>query len=60
MKSDVCTFELIRAAGDGIHESDSPSKHEDSKVPILDVKMYVNEGRKVMYEFYAKRCRQNV
>ncbi len=57
--SDTRTFQIIKSIGDEIHESvqlefDTPSKHDDLKVPILDVKMYVNNGRKVMYEFYAK------
>ena len=32
----------------------TPSKHDDLKVPILDMGMYVNNGRKVVYELYSK------
>ena len=58
-KADTRTFRVIKSIGDDIHQSvqlevDTPSNHDDLKVPILDVKMYVNNGRKVMYEFYAK------
>ena len=56
---DARTFELIRRIGDDVHESvelevDYASKHGDAKVPILDVKMYVSDGRNIIYEFYMK------
>ncbi len=45
--------------GDEIHESikleaDCPSNHSDGKVPILDLKVWIN-GNKVMHECYAKQ-----
>ena len=68
---DERTMELIRQVGDDIHpsiklEADYPSKHPDKKLPILDVKVWVEQREKVvqgsnqmvsviMYEFYAKK-----
>ena len=45
--------------GNSIHDSiqlevDFPSNHTDGKVPIIDVKVWVDDGRKLMYEYYAK------
>ena len=48
----------IREAGNQIHESiqleaDFPSKHPDNKVPILDIKVWIENG-KVLHEYYSK------
>ena len=53
------TIERIKEVGNGIHESiqleaDYPSKYEDNKVPILDLKVWVNEENKVVHEYYMK------
>lgn len=68
--SDERTMELIRQVGDDIHPSiklevDYPSKHPDKKLPILDLKVWVEQREKevqgsnqmvsvIMYEFYTK------
>ena len=48
----------VKSIGNKIHptielEVDYPSKHEDKKVPILDLKVWVEHG-KIMHEFYRK------
>ena len=39
-------------------EDDSPSRHDDGKLPILDIKVWIKDeeerGQKVMYQFYRK------
>ena len=55
---------LVRDMGNDIHDStkltvDFPSKHEDNRMPILDVKVWLEnrneeEGIKVWHEFYYK------
>ena len=58
---------LLKQIGDSIHESikleaDYPDMHEDKKLPLLDIKMWVENHKTedkgpvgiVMYEFYAK------
>ena len=61
---------LIRQVGDDIHPSiklevDYPSKHPDKKLPILDLKVWVEQREKeiqgsnhmvqiIVYEFYTK------
>ena len=50
-------WRMIRETGNQIHESiqleaDHPSNHEDQKVPILDIKVWVEtEGNHVMHEY---------
>ena len=56
------TASLIKRVGDTIHksivlETDCPSNHPDKKLPILDLKVWLQEsnGRhKIMHEFYQK------
>ena len=55
-------MKFIKAVGNDIHESiqleiDYPSKHQDGKMPILDLKVWVEmiEDRPtIVHEFYAK------
>ena len=35
-------------------EADYPANYEDKKVPILDLKVGVNEDNKVVHEYYMK------
>ena len=56
---DERTMKIIRDVGNSIHEStqleyDCPSLHADNKMPILDLKVWVNEQNTIMHEFYAK------
>ena len=58
-QGDAWLFEKIQEVGNSIHDSiqlevDYPSNHADRKIPILDVKVWVEDGRKLMYEYYAK------
>ena len=50
---------MIKYVGNRIHnsvqlEEDFPSNHKDKKLPILDVKVWVNKENKVMHEYYSK------
>ena len=49
-------MKIIRDVGNSIHEStqleyDCPSLHADNKMPILDLKVWVNEQNTIMHEF---------
>ena len=56
------TIELIKEIGESIHssieiETDCPSNHEDNKLPLLDLKVWLQEkdGKKyIMHEHYQK------
>ena len=70
MSADKRTMNLIKQVGDDIHPSirleiDYPSKHEDGKLPILDLKVWVEDREKeeqgrmkkvstILYEYYRK------
>lgn len=34
--------------------ADLPSRYEDNKMPILDLKVWVNSNNMIMHEFYMK------
>ena len=69
--ADARTMNIIKQVGNDIHPSikleiDYPSKHQDGKLPIPDLKVWVEsrerdvEGQKkrvsvILYEFYSKR-----
>ena len=53
------TLEKVKSIGDRIHssiqlEADYPAKYEDRKVPILDLKVWVNEDNQIIHEYYMK------
>ena len=57
--SDKDVIERIKAIGNGIHpsiqlEADYPSKYEDHKVPILDVKVWIDAENRILHEYYSK------
>ena len=60
--SDELTMGVFKTLAESIHNSiklkvDYPSNHEDGKIPILDLKMWIQEtesGNKIMYEHYEK------
>ena len=57
--ADERTMKIVTAVGNSIHEStqleyDCPSMHDDGKMPILDLKVWVNETNVIKHEFYAK------
>ena len=62
VKKDVMEDDLwkrIKEMGDSIHESiqleaDYPYRYPDQKVPILDIKVWVDTEGKVMHEYYSK------
>ena len=67
IEDDIRTFNVIKQIGDGIHTSiklevDIPSNHDDRKIPILDLKVWIEEIqnengskiKKIMHEFYMK------
>ena len=39
-------------------EEDVPSNHSDQKLPILDLKVWIQEGNKLYYQFYRKPMAQ--
>ena len=60
---DQLTMERLKQIGDSIHssnklEADFPSNHTDSKLPLLDIKMWVekkeNSKVRIMHEFFQK------
>ena len=70
VSSDERTMALIKQVGNDIHPSiqlevDYPSKHQDGKLPVLDLKVWVESREKkterqvgkvsvIMYEFHSK------
>ena len=57
---DKVVIERIQAIGNQIHksiqlEADYPSRYEEGKVPILDVRVWVDSNNKILYEYYAKQ-----
>ena len=60
--SDERTMNLLQQIGNSIHPSiqleiDFPSKHVENKMPILDLKVWVEttvNGSKIMHEHYVK------
>ena len=60
--SDKGTMEVIREIGNSIQPSmqlevDYPSNHKDRKMPILDLKVWVQEidgSHRIVHEFYSK------
>ena len=56
---DARTMRVFKEIGDTIHpsiklETDYPTNHEDGKVPILDLKIWVNEEGVILHEHYMK------
>ena len=58
---DLRTMLLFKEIGNDIHdiqlEVDCPSKHDDTRMPILDLKVWVEkieERRKIMHKHYTK------
>ena len=62
-----CGMSLVKEIGDSIHpsiqlETDCPAMHDDNKLPVLDIKMWVEQIMKVdstivnviMHEYYSK------
>ena len=62
IKEDLRTMLLFKEIGNDIHPSvqlevDCPSKHDDNRMPILDLKVWVEkieERSKIMHEHYTK------
>ena len=58
----IQSVQTIKVIGNSIHESiqletDCPENHEDKKLPILDLKVWLkqqNERKFIMHEFYMK------
>ena len=61
-KDDEITMTTFKEIAETVHNSiklkiDYPSKHNDNKIPILDLKVWVEEtesGARIMYEHYEK------
>ena len=52
-------WERIKEIGNRIHssiqlEEDYPANYHDQKVPILDIKVWVNDQGKIRHEYYSK------
>ena len=59
VRADARTFEELEKIAGTIFKcldftSDSPSSHEEEKVPVLDLKVYVGKEGFIMHEFYEK------
>ena len=62
VKKDVEEDELwkkVKDIGDSIHESiqleaDYPARYDDQKVPILDIKVWIDSEGRIMHEYYSK------
>ena len=59
LEDDRRTMALIREVADSVHpmlkfEEDFPSNHEDGRIPILDLKCWMDDNKKVWYEHYEK------
>ena len=58
--ADARAMRLVKLIGEGIHDSikletEYPSKHDDGKMPTLDLKIWVESStKKIEYEHYAK------
>ena len=55
-KEDERTMDIFKAVGESIHEliklTKYPSKHADGKIPMLGLKLWIEEtdgGRRIMY-----------
>ena len=60
-EADVHAMKILKEMGDDIHPSiqleyECPSMHADKKMPVLDVKMWVETGErnKLLHEYYQK------
>ena len=58
-ESEESVMTKIKDIGDSIHnsiklEADFPSRYEDQKVPILDLKVWINRDNKIVHEYYMK------
>ena len=58
-EKETIIMEKLKRIGNSIHpsiqlEADYPTLHEDQKLPILDVKMWVADNNKILHEFYQK------
>ena len=56
---DARTMRMFKEVGDTIHQSikletDYPTNHPDRKVPILDLKLWVDDAGTVIHEHYMK------
>ena len=59
LPDDVRTMQVIQSIANSIDESiritfDVPSNHEDGRVPILDVKVRIDETNRIEHIFYKK------
>ena len=62
IRDDERTMKIFKIIGESIHTSikleiDYPSKRNDEKIPILDLKLWISEtedGTKILYEHYEK------
>ena len=60
-ETDVHAMRLLKELGDDIHSSikleyECPSMHTDKKLPVLDVKIWIETGEsnKLLHEYYQK------
>ena len=60
--NDIHDMNILKLVGNQVHqsiqlESECPSMHEDKKLPVLDLKIWVNktgDNNKIMHEYYQK------
>ena len=56
---DKRSFSILRQIADIIDkdiqwEEDTPSCHNDGKIPVLDLKVWIEDDRSIKFEFYSK------
>ena len=61
VSDDIRTMKIVQAVANNIDKNihvtyDVPSLHDDKMVPILDVKVIINEVGKIDYKFFKKPC----
>ena len=60
VSADIRTMNVIRKVADEVHDMikftvDAPSNHEDKKMPVLDLKVWLdNDNQSINYIFYEK------
>ena len=64
--ADIRTMKVIKKVTNGVHDMikftvDAPSNHGDKKMPVLDVKVWMDdETQSINYIFYEKTTKSNL
>ena len=63
--SDIVTMELMTMIADDVDDMlkftfDAPSNHESNKMPVLDMKVWLDNEKRIKHEFYEKLMKNNL